>query len=154
MEMFLEDFARTLSTNSLPILVAIATILGLLSFLNQHLSDRSREIVREFKALPNKDDKVRIRTIHQQNELFIFRYRRTALSLVLMVFAFASLVIAAVTASKMDQYPLSKWIAILTTSMGLIFAVSGLILLVREFVVGHITLEENAQELREANKRL
>ena len=157
MDQALLIFATSLATGGLPLLLACATILGLLSIRNAHLSDRTRQMGDKRELLEvdiesaEGEKRLRLRTdlaiVERQIGLFYARYVMTAISMVAVTLAFMLFIIADVAAPRpADKLTGFPNIAEATVLLGGAALLVGLTFLVLEFLQGHVTLKINAMK--------
>jgi hypothetical protein len=151
-------FAASLAAGTLPLLVACATLLAMLSLRNSHMSDRCREMERRSVKLVAEIREVTVPTkrlaledelerVRNQKRMFYRRYKRTALSLISVTLSFVLFVMASVVSPRPGSggFPaLAEGAAVFGT---LLLSV-GLILLITEFLSGHKTLLLNSPDLQ------
>jgi len=147
-------FALGLSTGSIPIILACATILGLLSQRNGHLSDVNRQIRKEYgeiddfiSANPKSSsiDRKRQRQIilKDQYDVFINRYENTARALRVTVGAISIFILADWFALVSKVLPSAALVAELLSIAGILIFAFGLYWLQQEFAEGSKTLKLN-----------
>jgi hypothetical protein len=161
-DQFTIEFAINLASGGLPLLLACATILGVLSVRNAHLSDRSREMAKRWGELnivlakagtPREQEQAsaEIKSVIFQNDEFIRRYKQTAWSLALVTGAFMAFILAIVTAPRPGNHlsvPGYPGLAEAAVVLGSGLLGTGLVILIREFMQGHKTLEENSKRMK------
>lgn len=146
----LELYARMVSNVAVPILVGNATLLGLVSLRNQHVSDRARtnvlEAIYQFPTskLPRDLKERRLNDLKLQNKRFIRRYRITSASFLCLAFTLCCFAAACVFAfhdggAKPATLLFAGWCAL----FGSVSGVVGFLLLVYEFLRGERTLRSN-----------
>lgn len=155
-------FAVGLSTGSISVILACATICGLLSQRNAHLSDVSRKISDEYhnieeflmqnpKSIIFDKKKVRIDILQRQYTIFISRYKNTAFALRVTVLSIWIFVISDWLALVEKKIAGAMYVAEILSIIGIVVFSIGLYYIQREFRDGSKTLKLNGKEIIRRN---
>jgi hypothetical protein len=154
MHLDLELYARMVSNVAVPILLGNATLLGLVSLRNQHVSDRARanvlEAIYSFPTakLPHHLRERRIKDLQLQNKLFIRRYQVSSAAFLCLLFTLCFFATTCVLSFQGgDGKPSTFFLAGCFALAGSILGIIGFLLLVYEFARGAHTLKSNNETL-------